>query len=340
LNKRLLVVAPNWIGDALLAQSLLALLRERHADATLDVIAPAWTAPVVERMPEVDAVIPTRFAHGELALASRWRLGRSLRGRYDAAWVLPNSLKSALVPWIAGIARRVGFLGEQRYGLLNVVHRLDEAALPMMAERYAQLAVAPGEPVPRPLPPTRLRVDEGARAAACARLRLDASRPVVAFCPGAEYGPAKRWPAERFATLARQLAAAGRDVWLFGSARDAAIGEAIVAAAPDARLTNLCGRTDLAAAIDLLSLAEGVVANDSGLMHVAAALGRPLVALYGSSSPAHTPPLDPRARLIWLGLECSPCYQRECPLGHFRCMREIGPEQVKTEVLALSGSTT
>jgi len=333
---RLLAIAPNWIGDALLAQPLFALLQARHPGAAIDVLAPAWTAPVLARMPEVADVLPTRFEHGRLALSERWRLGRSLRGRYDAAWVLPNSLKSALVPFFAGIPRRVGFVGEQRFGLLNVLHRLDEQRLPLMADRYAQLAVAPGEPVPAPLPQTRLRVDAANRDAALARLGLDASRPVVAFCPGAEYGPAKRWPAEHFAALAGTLAAKGRQVWLFGSAKDQPAADAILAAAPHAGITSLCGRTDLATAIDLLSRAAAVVANDSGLMHVASALGRPLVALYGSSSPAHTPPLDPRARLVWLQPECSPCYARECPLGHFRCMRELRPAQVLAELDSLA----
>jgi len=332
---RLLVVAPNWIGDALLAQPLLALLRERHPGAAIDALAPAWTAPVLARMPEIAKVLPTRFEHGQLALGERWRLGRSLRGAYDAVWVLPNSLKSALVPFFAGIPTRVGFLGEQRRVLLNVIHRLDEDRLPLMADRYAQLAVEPGKPVPHPLPRTHLAIDAANRDAAVARLGLDVSRPVVAFCPGAEYGPAKRWPAEHFAALAMRLSAEGRQVWLFGSAKDAPVADAIVAAAPGAAMTSLCGRTDLATAIDLMSLAGSVVANDSGLMHVAAAIGRPLVALYGSSSPAHTPPLDPHARLVWLHPDCSPCFARECPLGHFRCMRELAPERVASEIAAL-----
>jgi heptosyltransferase-2 len=335
---RLLVVAPNWIGDALLAQPLLALLKARHPGAGIDALAPAWTAPVLARMPEIDAVVPTRFEHGELALAARWRLGRGMRGAYDAAWVLPNSFKSALVPVFAGVQKRVGFVGEQRYGLLNVVHRLDEQRLPLMADRYAQLAVAPGEAVPRPLPRTGLRVDPANRASAIGSLRLDPSRPVVAFCPGAEYGPAKRWPAEHFAALAMRLAERGWQVWLFGSDKDQPVAADIAAAAPGADVTDLCGRTNLASAIDLLSLASVVVSNDSGLMHVAAALGRPLVALYGSSSPAHTPPLDPRARLVWLQPDCSPCYARVCPLGHFRCMRELSPERVLGEVGALASA--
>jgi heptosyltransferase-2 len=282
-------------------------------------------------MPEVEDVIETTLEHGALQLGARLRLARLLRARrYDEAIVLPNSWKAALVPYLAGISRRVGFVGEARYGLLNVLHRLDEQAVPLMAERYAQLAEAPGEPPQRPLARPRLEVDEASLAIAIARFGLDRSRPVVAFCPGAEYGPAKRWPARHFAALARSLGARGRRVWLIGSPGDRPAGDEIAKAA-DGTAINLCGKTDLGSAIDLLSVAEVVVANDSGLMHVAAALGRPLVALYGSSSPEHTPPLAP-ARLVSLRVECSPCFQRECPLGHFKCMNELTPERVLAEI--------
>jgi heptosyltransferase-2 len=328
---RILIVAPNWIGDALLAQPLFARLHARLPGLALDALAPDWVAPVLRRMPELEEVVATTLAHGKLALGTRWRIARALRARrYDEAIVLPNSWKAALVPWLAGIPRRVGFVGEARYGLLNVRHSLDEQALPLMAERYAQLAEPPGAPLRRPLAPPRLEVDEANLAITIARLGLDRSRPVVAFCPGAEYGPAKRWPARHFATLARALAARGRRVWLIGSPKDRPVGDEIAALADGAAL-NLCGRTDLAAAIDLLAACEAVVSNDSGLMHAAAALGRPLVALYGSSSPAHTPPLAP-ARLVSLGVECSPCFQRECPLGHFKCMNDLTPERVLAEI--------
>ena len=199
-----------------------------------------------------------------------------------------------------------------RYGLLNVVHRLDEERLPLMADRYAQLAEKPGEPAARLLPRVALRVDEATRVAVLGRLGLSRSKPIAAFCPGAEYGPAKRWPARHFAALAKDLAAKGYAVWLFGSDKDKAIGDEIVRLSGGVAV-NLCGRTDLAGAIDLLSLAEVVVSNDSGLMQVAAGVGRPIIALYGSSSPGHTPPLSLRVRLVRTGIECSPCYQRECP---------------------------
>jgi heptosyltransferase-2 len=200
-----------------------------------------------------------------------------------------------------------------------------------MAERYAQLAEEPGSPPARPLAGVGLRVDPANLAAALKRLDLSRSKPVVAFSPGAEYGPSKRWPARYFAELAVALAARGRAIWLFGSGKDREIGEEIVRLAPGAAV-NLCGKTDLSSAIDLLSLAEVVVSNDSGLMHVAAAVGRPVVALYGSSSPEHTPPLSRTYRIVRTGIDCSPCYARECPLGHFKCMIDLAPERVLREI--------
>jgi heptosyltransferase-2 len=332
---KILIVAPNWIGDALLAQPLFARLRQKHPGVSVDALAPPWTAPVLRRMPEIAEVIDAPFAHGELKLAARWTLARSLRGRaYDQAIVLPNTLKSALIPFFARIPVRTGFVGELRHGLLNRVHRLDEKALPLMAERYAQLAEEPGDPVQRPLPEVKLRVAPANLAAALGRLGLTRAKPVVAFCPGAEYGPSKRWPARHFAELAAKLAAQGRAVWLFGSGKDREIGEEIVRLSGTAA-TNLCGKTDLASAIDLLSLAEVAVCNDSGLMHVAAAVGRPVVALYGSSSPEHTPPLARTFRIVRTGIDCSPCYARECPLGHFKCMNEMMPERVLKDIAAV-----
>jgi heptosyltransferase-2 len=332
---KILIVAPNWIGDALLAQPLFALVRKKLPGAAIDALAPPWTAPVLRRMPEIDEVIEAPFDHGELALAARWRLGRSLRSRrYDRAIVLPNTFKSALVPFFANIPLRSGFVGEMRYGLLNVVHKLDAKRSPLMAERYAQLAEKPGTKPALPLPQTGLAVGEVNLAIALRRLGLSRAKPVVAFCPGAEYGPSKRWPARHFAALARKLSALGYAVWLFGSEKDRSIGEEI-AAASEGAATDLCGRTDLASAIDLLSLAEIVVTNDSGLMHVAAGVGRPVVALYGSSSPEHTPPLARTHRIVRTGIECSPCFARECPLGHFKCMNELAPERVMEEIAAV-----
>lgn len=324
---RILVVGPSWIGDTVLAQPLFSLLRNSGEKLALDVLAPPWTLPIVSRMPEVRRGIVNPFGHGDLELAARRRLGRELaREGYDQAIVLPNSFKSALVPFFAGIPLRTAYRGEARWILVNDMRVLDARALPRLADRYAALGAASGAALP-PLPDVRLSTDENSRAATLARLELDLRVPAIALCPGAEYGPAKRWPAAYFAELARQVAARGFQAWLIGSRNDADIGRQIAELSCGAA-RNLCGSTSLDEAVELLSGASMVVSNDSGLMHVAAALDRPVVALYGSSSPAYTPPLSGQARILKLELPCSPCFQRECPLGHFNCMTQLAPRQV------------
>ncbi|HEV7801223.1 MAG TPA: lipopolysaccharide heptosyltransferase II [Burkholderiales bacterium] len=325
---KVLVVGPSWIGDTVLAQPLLALLHQQHADLELDVLAPAWSFPVVRRMPEVRRAIANPFQHGELKLLERRRLGVQLRAEhYDQAIVLPNTLKSAFVPVFARIPRRTGYSGEMRWGTLNDVRLLDPLALPQMAQRYAALALGPHDALPAKLPEPHLTVEDAQRRATLDALGLGGSKRAVAMCPGAEYGPAKRWPPSYFAELARALAAGGDSIWLIGSAKDAPIAEDIVRLSEGVCL-NLCGKTSLDQAIDLLASARLAITNDSGLMHVAAAVGTPLVAIYGSSTPEHTPPMSPRAVIAKLDMPCSPCFERTCPLGHFNCMMMLKPERV------------
>ena len=323
-----LIVAPSWIGDTIMAQPLFARLQARHPGLQLDAIAPRWVAPVLHRMAEINEVLDSPFGHGQLSLKPRWKLARQLAARhYDAVYVLPNSLKSALVPWLAGIPQRVGFTGESRYGLINVRHTLDKLALPLMVERFAQLAEAPGAALPKPIAHPRIRSTATSQATTLAELNLERPERIVAFCPGAEFGPAKRWPAAHFAALARKLAEQGCAIWLFGSPKDHPVAEEISQLAPGL-CRNLCGATSLTQAVDLLAMAKLVVCNDSGLMHVAAALDRPIVALYGSSSPGFTPPLSDQADILSLNLDCSPCFKRECPLGHLDCLNKLQPEAV------------
>jgi len=327
---RILVVAPSWIGDAVLSQPLLARLARKRSEAVIDVFAPKWVLPVYRRMAEVAETIENPFGHGQLSLMQRRRVGHALAKRgYSHAYVLPNSFKSALVPWFAGIRSRVGYSGEMRYGLLTDRRPLDKNQLPLMVERFAWLAQPSNSDLDRPVAYPRLQVMPNEFGDVCERFGLAVPRRLACFCPGAEFGPAKRWPARYFAELARQLADQGYTVWLLGSAADKTAGEEI---ASNSNSTNLCGTTSLDEAIVILSQAQLVVTNDSGLMHVAAAFDRPTVAIYGSSSPAFTPPLSDAARVIRLDLPCSPCFARECPLGHFHCMLRLEPATVMQQI--------
>jgi len=325
---KILVVAPSWIGDTLLAQPLLTRLKRQAPNSTIDVLAPVWSAPLLRRMPEVDAVLSNPFAHGEFNFAGRRALGHHLASAgYERAYVLPNSWKSALVPYFADVPRRIGYQGEARYLLLNERHRQDAANHPQLVQRYAALAGPLEGELPQPSLRSTIAQQEETRKALQLPDPSENAAPIV-FCPGAEYGPAKRWPARHFAELATRVGSAAAPVWIVGSAKDQAIGDEIAAAANGTAL-NLCGRTSLEQAIDLIASARHVVSNDSGLMHVAAALGRPLVAIYGSSSPTYTPPLSPRAIIVSRQLPCSPCFKRECPLGHLDCLNGLSPTQVE-----------
>lgn len=324
MAEKILVIAPSWIGDTILAQPLLTLLKQSNPSVRIEVLAADWSAPLLGRMAEVDAVIANPFRHGEFSFGARRALGHRLaRANYSHAYVLPNSWKSGLIPFFAGIPRRIGYQGESRYLLLNERHRLDTVHHPQLVQRYAALA----GPLPANLPRPNLRSTPEQQQAARRALNLPLDAAPVIFCPGAEYGPAKRWPARHFAALARLVATPQNPVWLIGSDKDAVVGDEIATAAGGAAL-NLCGRSTLEQAIDLIAAARCVVSNDSGLMHVAAALERPLVALYGSSSPGYTPPLSPQATIVSKSLSCSPCFKRECPLGHFDCMNGIMPQHV------------
>lgn len=331
-SEKILIIGPSWVGDMVLAHSLFQVLKQRNPAAVIDVAAPAWTLPLLERMPEVNRGIALPFKHGQLALRERIRFGRTLKSSaYTQAILLVNSLKSAILPFAAGIPLRTGFLGEMRYFLLNDIRKLDKQKLPRTVDRFVALASSTGQ-LPAEIPNPHLIADRGNALQALARKQLPApSEKVLGLCPGAEYGEAKRWPAEYYAQVAKTALDKSWAVWLFGSDKDAAITSAINDMTQN-RCIDWAGKTTLSEAIDLMSLCDRVISNDSGLMHVAAALDKKLIAIYGSSDPHHTPPMHPTAVIKYLGLDCSPCFARTCPLNNeqqkLACLRQIKPEHI------------
>ena len=325
-----LVIAPQWIGDAVMTEPLLRRLQARGERLTVGALP--WVAPVYRAMPQVDEVIEFPFAHGGLQFRARQAIAKRIEGRFDKAYVLPNSIKSALLPLLAGIPQRIGYLGETRVGLLT--HRLKNPKdKPPMVAFYSALSGEPDLQNDRPeLHLNPAQVEDTLRELALRRGKY------VVFAPGAEYGPAKRWPATYFAELAAKLQL---PVVLLGSGKEATLCDEIalpVNALQTGKCLNLAGKTSLPQALALIAASQITISNDSGLMHVAAALNVPQVAIFGSSSPLHTPPLSDKAKVLWLktdpayqpSLDCAPCFARECPLGHTRCLNDISAERVLT----------
>ena len=325
----ILVVGPSWVGDMVMAQSLFKVLKREQPDVSIDVLAPTWSEGLLKRMPEVRNPIPHNLKHGEFGGQQRRRIGESLRSQhYQQAIVLTNSWKSALIPFWAKIPQRTGYKGEMRYGLLNDIRPLKQH---QTFEQYVALGLPKGEVRQQRSPHPRLSPKRAEPILQNLNLNFSASKskqPILALCPGAEFGPAKCWPLEYYAAVAKQKQAEGWEIWIFGSENDKPLGEEIQALAGADNYLNLCGKTTIEQAVDLLALSSAAISNDSGLMHVVAALDKPLIALYGSSNPSKTPPLSGHARILSLGLKCSPCYQRTCPKKHLKCLRDIKPEWV------------
>ncbi len=318
-GQSILVIGPRWVGDMVMAQTLFIALKEQNPDAAIDVMAPAWAAPLVGRMPEVRARIDAPFSRKKLELGLRWKMARELKGRYDQAFIMQGSWKSALLPFFAGIPRRTGHRREMRYGLVNDIVPLPDSLKRKTAQAFFGLAGGGS------FRPPHLSVEAANQQEQLTRHGLSRGG-FAALMPGAEFGPAKRWPSEKYADFARRLLADGMQVALFGSANDRLVTSEIAALAPGA--IDLAGSTRLEDAIDLIAAARLALSNDSGLMHIAAAVGTPVVAIYGSTSPDNTPPLAERRELVWLGLDCSPCHKRTCPLGHLDCLNKLDVDRV------------
>lgn len=332
-TSRILVLGPAWVGDMILAQSLFKTLKTNRPDCTIDVAAPAWTLPLLERMPEVSEKIALPFKHGELAFLKRVQFGKTLRNKgYTQAIILTNSFKSALLPWAAGIQKRTSFLGEMRFGLINDIRPLDKSKLKQTVERFVFLGLDKYQNLPENLPNPQLISSKNNALALLNKFGItEPNAQILGLCPGAEYGEAKRWPAAYYAEVAREALDRGWQVWLFGSEKDMLVTHEINQLIQN-RCINLAGKTKLGEAIDLMSLCDSVISNDSGLMHIAAALNKRLIAIYGSSDPTHTPPMNSKAVIEYLGLACSPCFKRECPLKgqneNLRCLKQIEPSHI------------
>jgi len=330
-HQQILVVGPSWVGDMIMAQSLFKLIKNNSPQPRISVLAPKWSEPVLDRMAEVDESIEMPVGHGSLKLGIRRKLAQTLRHyRFSQAIILPGSFKSALIPWLADIPKRTGFVGEQRWGLVNDIRKLDKFRLPLSVQRYVSLGLDKSEDLPK-IPNPELQVDQQQLDKTLKLFGLKVEKPVLVLCPGAEYGPAKQWPAKQYAEVAREKYRNGWQVWLMGSENDRNIAQ-LIADMSGGGCINLAGKTTLGEAVDLLSCAKYTVTNDSGLMHVAAAVGSHVVALYGSSSPGYTPPLTDKSDVIYLNLDCSPCFKKQCPLGHLDCLNNISAERVLSKL--------
>lgn len=324
----ILIIGPAWVGDMVMAQTLFIMLKKRYPHASIDVLAPEWSRPLLERMPEVRQAISLPIGHGKLSLALRKKIALSLRAeQYSHAYILPNSFKSALIPWWAKIPHRIGWNRELRRVLLTDTRTLDKQRYPLMIERFMALALPAEQALAQPYPRPHFQVNPENIVVVQKKFQLTLERPVLALCPGAEFGPAKRWPDAYYAEIAARWLKQGGQVWLFGSKNDKEVCNNIQVAA-GAGCINLAGETSLGEAIDILSLVTVAVSNDSGLMHLLAALNKPIVAVYGSSSPKFTPPLGDKIAVVRLGLPCSPCFKRNCPLTHLNCLNQLMPDQV------------
>jgi len=329
MNKKILIVGPAWVGDMVMAQCLFKLLKQENVRHQIDVLAPAWSLPLLARMPEVSNSIVMPIGHGQLQLRNRYRIAQQLkRAEYTEAIVLPNSFKSALIPWWATIPKRTGWGRECRFLLLNDPRKLDQKRYPLMIERFMALGLPAKAALPKDYPAPELHIRADTQDHALARHHIACPHtPILALCPGAEFGPAKRWPPEYYADIANAKLDEGWAVWIFGSPKETEAAYLIMQQTQN-RCKDLTGKTRLEEAIDLLALATVVVSNDSGLMHIAAALKKPLIAMYGPTSTAFTPPLSKKATSLSLKLNCQPCFARVCPLKHQKCMRELTPTSV------------
>ena len=297
---KLLIIGPSWVGDMVMAQSLFKTILNQSPNTLIDVIAPEWSLAVTKRMPEVNKGIVSPMKHGELGIMKRFHLSEWIRpNKYDRAIVMTRSWKAALIPWFAGIPVRTGYRGEMRYFLINDMRTMDTKVLNQTVKRFVALDSLSNQlPV---IEPPSLSVSDENIAIMIETLNLNLKKPIMAIMPGAEYGPAKQWPSDYFAEVAQTYLSKGWNVCILGSAKDSQVAleiKALLHKKNSNGLYDLTGKTTLLDAIDFLSLSNIALTNDSGLMHIAAAVDTPLLALYGPTNPEFTPPLSKKAKVL------------------------------------------
>lgn len=338
---KILIIAPSWLGDFIMSQSLLKILKQQHPDCFISVYAPAFMRTIAGRMSEVDEFLVNPFAHGTFDLKKRFQEGQRLKAmHFDRAYVLPNSLKSALMPFFAGIKERYGFKGESRYVLLNRM-RTDKEAFPLMVQRYAALAydkdkVRNSKELPE-IPYPSL-ISEPVPQETLHKLGLVYGKPWLGLGCGANYGPAKLWPVEYFAEVSAWWIKQGGEVLGLGTDKDKPTVQAILQHIPEehrAGFHDIAGKTNLAEALDLSAMCRAAVCNDSGMMHTMAALYVPQVCIFGSTSTGYTPPLAKNALCLESTEPCHPCFARTCKFGTYACLKGITPEHVITTLSTL-----
>jgi heptosyltransferase-2 len=330
LSIKILVVGPSWVGDAVMAQSLYKIISDSE-DCQIDVMSPNWSQGILRRMDEVSESIVSPFEHGELNLRDRKSLGKDLQSHsYDYSIVLPNSLKSSLIPFFAKIPSRIGWLGELRYGLINDIRKVDKKKNLLMVERFSVLRPNLDRPL-EDIPYPELKVDKENQQKLLKDFKIDKNRQSICLCPGAEFGPAKRWPSFYYAEIAEEYLKKGWNVFILGSLKDSRTANKIKINLHSKSIENLfdlTGETSLVDAVDILALSDLTLTNDSGLMHVAAAVGVPLVALYGPSSPEFTPPLSSVATILRKNTGYSKVRKGGAEEGYHHSLLDLKPEEV------------
>ena len=329
---KILVVGPSWVGDSVMAQTLYKRIKKELPSSQIDVMSPHWSLALLERMPEVCKKIVSPFSHGETKLFERYRLGQGLKKEnYDRAIILTNSLKSSLIPYFARIGVRTGWLGEFRYGLINDIRSSKKLKKSLMVEKFAALSLYEENYSIENLTFPELEIDFANQRKFLEEFSIDYSKNTMAICPGAEFGPSKRWPAEYYAEIAKFYVNKGWNVLCIGSKNDEDIGIEIGSLnnlGCNESFINLIGKTSLQDAIDILAFTEKVVTNDSGLMHIAAAVKTPLVALYGPSSPEYTPPLISKKKILRKTQGYEKVRYGSNEKGYHQSLLDIKPEEV------------